>query len=196
MRRIILEPFCFRQFEDAKSSQFIPFPKQQFEDRVNELYTPELLRPGYAEFCKHLIVPNFTEAKQSTLEITEDNYTLLRTGYEARRPEELPVLTRWFPKALVGEPPRAAFLDVILYSKEQKEKEDASMGVVCADTDYDWAVVSIKPQAEDYELPMQPITVMRNALALRHGGSGVDIEDEVYRRSVEFWSRHALVKDS
>ncbi|KAK9904910.1 hypothetical protein WJX75_005289 [Coccomyxa subellipsoidea] len=40
---------------------------------------------------------------------------LLRTR---RRPEELPVLTRWFP-AVDVEVPEAKFLDVILYSREQ-----------------------------------------------------------------------------
>lgn len=194
LKRIILEPFCFRQFEDPTTASHIPFPKQEFCDRINEFYKPELLQPGYAEFCKHLIVPNFTEAKQSTLQITEENSIHLRSGYEARRPEELPVLVRWFPKELVGDPPRAAFLDVILYSREQKEKEDAAMGLVPSGEDYDWAVVSIKPQGEDHELPMQPITMMRNALSLRHGGSGEDIDDVAYRRSVEYWSNHALIK--
>mmetsp|Transcript_6371 Transcript_6371/g.11089 ORF Transcript_6371/g.11089 Transcript_6371/m.11089 type:complete len:198 (-) Transcript_6371:96-689(-) len=194
-RRVILEAFCFRQFDDAKTSQFIPFPKQEFEDKINELYKPELLKPGYAEFCKHLIVPNFTEARQSTLEITEANAGLLRSGYEARRAEELPVLVRWFPKELVGEPPVAAFLDVILYSKEQIDKENAAMGASSSDTrDFDWGIISVKPQAEDFELPMTPITVMRNALPLRHGGSGRDIDDAEYRRSAEYWQTHALVK--
>ena len=32
------------------------------------------------------------------------------------------------------------------------------------DIDYDYAIISIKPQDVDYELPMQPITMMRNAL--------------------------------
>ena len=30
--------------------------------------------------------------------------------------------------------------------------------------DYDWGVVSIKAQDIDYEIPMEPITAMRNSL--------------------------------
>lgn len=32
------------------------------------------------------------------------------------------------------------------------------------DIDYEWGVVSIKPQNLDREIPMDPITMMRNAL--------------------------------
>jgi len=32
------------------------------------------------------------------------------------------------------------------------------------DLDYDFGIVSVKPSNVDYETPMDPITVMRNAL--------------------------------
>ena len=32
------------------------------------------------------------------------------------------------------------------------------------DIDYDWGIISVKCQDADHELPMQPITMMRNAL--------------------------------
>ncbi len=53
---------------------------------------------GYAPFCKHIFVPNFVEATLGALPITEENEHLLRTAYERRRPEELAVLTRFFPR--------------------------------------------------------------------------------------------------
>jgi hypothetical protein len=72
-------------------------------------------------------VPNFTDAKQGYAEITPENEHLLRTAYEARRPEELPVLVRYFESGSV-EAPRAEYLDVILYSREQIRKENEAMG--------------------------------------------------------------------
>lgn len=63
-----------------------------------------------------------------------------------------------------------------------------------AEVDYDWGIVSIKPQSVEYELPMNPITMMRNALGKEHGGSGVALEKEKYTKSVEFWSKYALIK--
>jgi hypothetical protein len=46
----------------------------------------------------------------------------------------------------------------------------------------------------DYELPMQPITIMRNALGTEFGGSGVSIDHDKYKESVNFWTRHVAIK--
>ena len=149
---------------------------------------------GYAPFCKHVFVPNFTPAKVSALAISKENEALLRSAYEARTEQELPVLARWFPKEAVGEPPVAKFLDVILYSREQIRKEATAMGrPEELEEDAPWGIISVKPQDVDYELPMQPITMMRNTM-VEEGGSGVPLEREKYIASVEFWAGHALIK--
>jgi hypothetical protein len=41
------------------------------------------------------------------------------------------------------------------------------------------------------ETPLAPITMMRNALGVEEGGSGVPINRDAYRRSVAFWNQHA-----
>jgi hypothetical protein len=38
---------------------------------------------------------------------------------------------------------------------------------------------------------MAPITMMRNALGVAEGGSGVPLDAEAYRKSVEYWQGHA-----
>jgi hypothetical protein len=114
-------------------------------------------------------------------------------AYEARTGNELPVLNRWFPQDAVGDCGEAAFLDVILYSREQIRKENAAMGED-SKSDAPWGIVSIKPQDVEYELPMQPITVMRNALGAEHGGSGVPLDHAAYKASAKFWNTHAPVK--
>jgi len=194
--KIVLDPFCFRQFDkvgDAPVS--IDYDKAAFTEKINELYDPKNLREGYAPFCKHLFVKNFTPAKVGYAKIDKDNEHLLRTAYEARTDKELPVLVRFFPPGVI-KPEVAEYLDIILYSKEQIQKENAAMNKVDpnAEIDYDWGIVSVKPQNEDYELKMNPITMMRNALGKEHGGSGVPLDREEYLKSVEFWSQHALVK--
>lgn len=62
------------------------------------------------------------------------------------------------------------------------------------DIDYEWGVVSIKAQNIKGEIPMEPITAMRNALGKEEGGSGVPLEREVYMKSCEFYTNHAIVK--
>jgi hypothetical protein len=44
---------------------------------------------------------------------------------------------------------------------------------------------------EPEETPMAPITMLRNALGVEEGGSGVPIDREAYRRSAAFWRTHA-----
>ena len=195
---IVVDPFCLRQFtqDTGYAGARIGMPVEEFEEKVNELYRTGKygLVDGYAPFCKHIFVPNFAGVVRTTVEITPENEGLLRSAYEARTDKELPVLGRWFPKESfatdVGE---ATFLDVILYSREQIRKENAAMGEDSG-SDAPWGIVSVKPQDVDFELPMQPITMMRNALGAEYGGSGVPLIDAKYRESVDFWSRHAPLK--
>ena len=49
-------------------------------------------------------------------------------------------------------------------------------------------------QDVDYELPMQPITMMRNALGKEEGGSGVPLSREKYDEAVRFWTANAPIK--
>jgi hypothetical protein len=60
--------------------------------------------------------------------------------------------------------------------------------------DFEYGIISVKPQSVDIELPMAPITVMRNALGVEYGGSGIPIDPFKYKQSVLFWKEHALVK--
>ena len=45
-----------------------------------------------------------------------------------------------------------------------------------------YGIISIKPQDVDYELPMQPITQMRNALGKDQGGSGIELNRDDYMK--------------
>lgn len=62
-----------------------------------------------------------------------------------------------------------------------------------ATEDYDWGIISIKGQLEDYETPMTPMTALRNALGKEEGGSGVPLDRAKYAESVEYWRKHASV---
>lgn len=202
---IVLDPFAARSFVEPGQAPagraFIQFDKQDFEVRVNSWYVQQLavvldpLQPGYAPFCKHLFVPNFVPGLQDTvLPITSGNSGLLQSAYIARTEKELPVLTRWFRKADVATfITEAKFLDIILYSREQIRKENEATGEN-SDSDAPWGIVSVKPQGLDKELPMEPITMMRNALGVEEGGSGVRMDREAYASSVKFWNEHARVQ--
>lgn len=107
----------------------------------------------------------------------------------------MPVLKRYFPAESVPLEV-ASHLDIILYSKEQIQKTNLAMKIVDPndDIDYEWRVVFIKPQNTDYETPMDPITMMRNALGNEEGGSGYPLDRKKYLECVEFWSKNAEIK--
>lgn len=146
---------------------------------------------GYAPFCKHLFLENPSPTRAAFAAVTAENRHLLKSGYKARRESELAVLERWFEGF---EAPRAAFLDVILYSHGQLVAE-AAEGPEPEDVpDCDWGIVSIIGTLEPSEPPMPPITQLRNALGRAEGGSGVAIDRVAYLRAVDFWERHASVR--
>ena len=194
-----LDDFAVRQWTDPNySGTRLSFDQAEFMSRLHAAHAAGRapLVDGYAPFCKHVFVPNFAGARVGALRITPQNVHLLRSGYSARTPTELPVLQRWFTEADVAPVPEAAFLDVILYSREQLVLERAATGR--ADDahplpDAPWGVISVKAQNEAHELPMQPITALRNALGREEGGSGVSIDRHAYSAAVAYWQEHAPV---
>ncbi|GAB4817927.1 hypothetical protein N2152v2_004973 [Parachlorella kessleri] len=194
-----LDTFAIRQWDDPSyAGTRISHDKEDFVDRMHHAFHAEgrQLVDGYAPFCKHLFVPNFVRATVGALAITDANRHLLRSGYTRRRPEELAVLTRWFPADQV-QPPPAKFLDIILYSREQLLKEYEALPYAEGNAELPgvpWGIISIKAQDEDYETPMQPITMLRNALGREEGGSGVPLERDKYEAAVAYWDTHATIQ--
>ena len=136
---------------------------------------------GYAPFCRLHVHRNWTSTRCLAVPITAANRHLLRSDYEARNDAELPVLVRWFEGL---EPPVANYLIPILYSAGQLAREGSAI-------DADWGVVGCMYTMEPAETPMAPITMLRNALGVDEGGSGVPIDRDAYARSVAFWRAHA-----
>jgi hypothetical protein len=200
---IRLDPFAFRQFDDPSYvGTKIPFDKAEFTKRINEIYEAEgkKLLPGYAPFCKHMLIKNFVPGiKVGSIPITKENERLLKSDYVARRKEELPVLVRWFQKEDLSSIPEAIYLDIILYSKEQIDRENYALKGALSNLSesigehYEWGIISIKGQLEDHELPMTPITMLRNSLGKEYGGSGVPLDHQAYLLAVEFWKHNATI---
>jgi len=186
--------FAGRHFTSSfKGTKVLGLTEAELVELANDAIAEgTVLVDGYAPFCKHLFLRNPSPTKAGVARITPENQHQLRSGYEARRPEELPVLQRWFEGL---EAPRAEFLDLILYSKEQLEKEDEGKPESERDVpDAQWGIVAINAELQAAESPMPPVTAMRNALGKDEGGSGVKLDRDSYAKSVEFWSSHAVIR--
>ncbi len=179
---IVLTPFARDRLfpKQSRRNTIQDCTSAEFERYLNE-QTPSNVLDGYAPFCKLHVHRNWTSTRCLTVPITDANRSRLRCAYEARTKEELPVLVRWFEGV---EPALANWFVVILYSRAQLAKEGSPI-------DADWGVVGCLYTAEPEEVPMAPITMMRNALGVDEGGSGVPIDRDAYRRGVDFWERNA-----
>lgn len=192
---LVVDQFCFRQFDDpAYAGTRIAMPMAEFAARANAHFAahPDCLVDGYAPFCKHIFMENCVGATLPYVALTPELEPLVRSAYEARSDKELAVLSRWVPASAV-RPKVAKYLDLILYSREQIRKESAAMGEA-DEADAPWGIISIKAQDEPHEILMNPITMMRNALGVEHGGSGVPVDREKYAASVDFWQRHVVLR--
>ena len=165
---------------DGRRTAIQGITAEAFTARLNA-EPPVRVIPGYAPFCVLHAHLNWTTTRCSVVPITETNSHHLRSAYEARTRGELPVLVRWFEGL---EPPVAEYLVPILYSREQLAKEGTPI-------EADWGIVGCLYTMSPDEIPMGPITMMRNALGVEEGGSGVPLDREAYRRSVEFWENNA-----
>lgn len=165
---------------DGRANAIQDCSPTEFEARLNAS-TPLKRIAGYADFCELQVHANWTSTRCLTVPITDANRHLLRSGYEARNRRELAVLTRWFEGV---EAPVARYLIPILYSRAQLVREGTPI-------EADWGIVGCLYTLEPEEIPMAPITMMRNALGVDQGGSGVALDPQAYARSVAFWNRNA-----
>jgi hypothetical protein len=195
-----LDHFALRQWHDSNyAGTRMDCDQQEFVDKVHSHFKSGgvNLVDGYAPFCKHVFIPNEWSCTVGALPITDENKHLIRSAYTRRRPEELAVLTRWFPADHVTAT-KAKYLDIILYSREQILQEYEALPLEGRSTDdipqAPWGIISIKAQDEDFELPMTPMTIMRNALGKEEGGSGVPIDREKYEKASQYWDTHAAIQ--
>ena len=150
------------------------------------------------DFCKYLIIKNdIPEIKSSVIPIDLSIYPFIRTGYNARIPEELPVLSRWVELPYGFSLPKAQYIVCVLYSREQLESEynkKEQNEPFYLPKEIQYGIVSIMgtllPEAD----PLVPITIMRNSLGMEEGGNGVKLDKELYMKSTDFWNTHILVK--
>lgn len=179
---VVLTPFArIRLFpRTARLSAIQDCSAEEFERRLN-VQSPLHDLAGYAPFCRLHVHRNWTSTRCTAIPITDSNRQQLQSAYEARSTDELPVLVRWFDGI---EAPVASYLIPILYSREQLAREGSPI-------EADWGVVGCLYTATPEEIPMVPITMLRNALGVEEGGSGVPLNRNAYRQSVAFWQQHA-----
>ncbi len=205
---VTLDEFCLKQFEKMFKHKIKTNEKfkEDFILNLNIYISNEknyksndmfgCLQNSDMNFCKYLIIPNDYHIKTNVIPITMDIYPFIRHGYVARNEKELPVLTRWVELPMEFDIPLCQNLICVLYTAEQLLKEHIAMGGKEEDFDmtYQYRVVSILTSNTDIADPMLPITMMRNWLGEKFGGNGMNIDENKYKKSVEYWSKNIIIK--
>jgi len=198
--KIEYDPFVLRQFEPKASGTRIPLEyKENLLNYINDKYHQYKLINSDNEFCKYLIIENnIDDIKTAVIKLSLDINQFIQTDYVSRNSLELPILSRVVKLPSWYEIPKAKYLCIILYSREQLKKEFYSKESnkdldFYLDTDVEYGIVAIQSNNNPSPDPYVPITIMRNALGMEEGGNGVKLNRELYLKSVEFWKNNIII---
>ena len=181
----------------VKASQFV---KRQLKG-TGKTYSPSLSFDEIAKIAeKQLNKGNFIEGYRDGVIIIElttkfareficplveiDENTKLKANIVKRRPNEEPYIQI---RAINGKNLNSDRVELILYRadvlSENKERT----------TNADWELVAFMAKPKKINLPMGPITMMRNQLELP-GGTKAQYTSKQWAESVHFWQKFALLK--
>jgi len=115
------------------------------------------------------------------------NETKLSATMVQRRPEETPYIQI---RALNGTLLKTGSVDLILYRHDVLAETDEQTSAA------DWELISFHaiPEGVD-DMPMGPVTMMRNQLQLT-GGTKAYYESDDWAESVKFWQEYAMLETS
>ena len=126
------------------------------------------------ELIHHFICP--------FVKITEE--TKLKSTVLRRRPEEKPYIQI---RALNGTLLKTGAVDLILYHHDVLKETNEQT------TDADWELISFQAIPEEIDnMPMGPVTMMRNQLQL-FGGTKAFYESEKWAESIKFWQEYVVL---
>lgn len=119
--------------------------------------------------------------------VTPENKNFLKTEKTKRREGEEEYEHNYFDsKDVKGIP--SHHVDLILYTKEQLEKEKEKH----SGADFD--LISVNAEISEKGAPIAPETMRRNIKGPESGGSGHQHTEKEISHSEDFWKDHALIK--
>ena len=88
-------------------------------------------------------------------------------------------------RALNGKELIASSVDLVLYRKDVLAETNENS------TNPDWELIAFMAKPKELELPMGPVTMMRNQLQ-KQGGTKGKYSSEEWAESVDFWQKYAI----
>ena len=181
---VAVNDFVRRQSKDSGKSYVIDLSFKEIAQHAQNQLVSGNFKAGYRDgvvivqvdkkLTHHFICPFVKITNETKL-----NATLVR-----RRPEETPYIQI---RALNGTPLKTGSVDLILYHHDvlAETNEQTSDAV--------WELISFHAIPEGvHDMPMGPVTMMRNQLQLT-GGTKAHYKSDDWAKSVKFWQEYAIL---
>jgi len=187
METVLVNSFVTRQIRGSGKSyaENLSFPEiaKHGQERLAQGKFSQGYRPGVilVAVSKSLLSHFYSPI----VEITEK--TKLFAEVARRRPEEEPYIRI---RAIGEKPQPAGSAHLILYHHDVLAETNED------ETEADWELIAFNCLPKDlHNMPMGPVTMMRNQLELTGGTKGY-YASEVWADSVRFWQKYAMCKDT
>ena len=185
--RVSVNDFVRRQVKESGKTYATGLTFEEISSHAEEQLIKGHYTEGYRDgvilvqtapkLIHHFICP-FTK-------ITE--ITRLEAKIVRRRPEEKPYIQI---RALNGTHLNTGSVDLILYPRDVLKETNEQT------TNADWELISFHAIPEEIEnMPMGPVTMMRNQLQLS-GGTKAFYESEKWAESAKFWQEYAVLENN
>ena len=183
---VAVNDFVRRQTSGTGKTYADDLTFEQIAEHAQEQYQAGKYRQGYRDGVVLVHVdPSLIHHFHCPF-VKIDKNSELRVSVTERREGEEPYLQI---RALNGNPLQAGSVDLILYRHDVLAENDEH------DTDADWELISFHAVPEGIKnMPMGPVTMMRNQLELP-GGTKALYSSEEWADSVRFWQRYAVRSD-
>ena len=183
--KVAVNDFVRRQVKGSGKTYSPDLTFEEIVHHVEQRMSEGHFRQGYRdgviivqasdEMAKHFVCPL----------VKINNRTKLVAEYVSRREGEEPYIRI---RALNGRPVKAGKVEFILYRHDVLAENNEQT------TEADWELVSINAVPEGVEeLPMKPVTMMRNQLQLQ-GGTAAQYSSDAWAKAVRFWQHYAPIE--
>ena len=181
---VSVNKFVKRQIKGSGKTYAEGLSFEKIAQHAQEQLTNGNYKPGYREGVilvqvnKNLI----SDFSCPFVKITEE--TKLKATVVRRRPQEEPYIQM---RALNGTPMKTGSVNLILYHHDVLSESNEQT------SDADWELISFHAIPEEiHNMPMGPVTMMRNQLQLP-GGTKAFYESEKWAQSVKFWQEYTVL---
>ena len=174
--------FVKRQVKGSGKTYSDTLSFEEIAELAKEKINQNDFRDGYRDGVVLIKITNELVNKFICPLVKIDGNTKLKAKIVKRRPKEENYIQI---RAINGKSLKPGSVDLVLYRKdvldETKERS----------TNADWELIAFMAIPKDIDMPMGPVTMMRNQLQ-KQGGTKGKYSPSEWAESVDFWQRYAI----